>query len=133
MTKAERFEGCIIGGAIADDLMGGFFAINGGLFGEHNFGKIYYFAPDNLQWECLDLGYTDFIHWLLNGEIDQFYKDYKWDGWQEDVKKMNGNQVMSFYPYLFTQYEDYEDLSRKVVPIEESFNFLIDQWSQIRR
>lgn len=44
---------------IADDACGGFFALNGGGLGE-DVGSVYYFAPDTLNWESLDVGYTDF-------------------------------------------------------------------------
>ncbi len=118
---------------IADDIMGGFFAINGGVFGKETFGKIYYFAPDNLEWECLNMGYTDFIKWLLNGDVNQFYEGYKWTDWEKDILKLNGDEVISFFPYLFTQYDDYNKLSRKTIPIEESWNFQLDMWTQIRK
>ena len=42
---------------IADDAIGGFFALNGGEFGNQNLGKIYYFSPANLEWEPLEIGY----------------------------------------------------------------------------
>jgi hypothetical protein len=41
------------------DAISGFFAINGGQFkGER--GHVFYFAPDALEWQSLDRGYTDF-------------------------------------------------------------------------
>ena len=50
---------------IADDAVGGFFAINGGQFGK-DAGKVYYLSPDNLEWEALDLSYTDFLIFCFN-------------------------------------------------------------------
>jgi hypothetical protein len=37
---------------IADDVIGGFFILNGGKYGE-DIGKVYYFSPDNLEYEPL--------------------------------------------------------------------------------
>jgi len=34
---------------VADDVLGGFYALNGGAFGSESLGKIFYFAPDNLR------------------------------------------------------------------------------------
>ena len=45
---------------IADDTVGGFFALNGGALGEER-GNVYYFAPDSLAWETLGAGYSDFL------------------------------------------------------------------------
>ena len=52
---------------IGDDVVGGFFAINGGGLGEE-VGKAHYFAPDSLSWESLGVGYTDFLLWCFSGE-----------------------------------------------------------------
>ena len=45
---------------IADDAVGGFFALNGSALGE-DFNQVYYFAPDSLRWEACKLGYSDFV------------------------------------------------------------------------
>jgi hypothetical protein len=45
---------------IADDAIGGFFAITGGGLGK-DLGKLYYFSPDNLKWEAMEIGYSDFL------------------------------------------------------------------------
>ena len=37
---------------IADDAAGGFFAVNGGAFGDDR-GNVYYWSPDSLEWEGL--------------------------------------------------------------------------------
>ena len=57
---------------VADDVIGGFFALNGGDIGE-NLRNIYYFAPDTLEWEDMEMKYSDFIHWLCSDDINSFY------------------------------------------------------------
>ena len=45
---------------IADDAAGGFYAINGGGLGK-DLGKINDLSPYDLEWDSLEIGYTDFI------------------------------------------------------------------------
>ncbi len=116
---------------IADDAIGGFFALNGGGFGTEDLGKIYYLSPENLEWEALGIGYSDFIHWTFTGDIQEFYEGLRWTKWREEVKEMSGDGVMNFYPFLWTQYEDIEKLSRKEVPIEEMWLLQIDVRKQL--
>ena len=111
---------------IADDAIGGFFALNGGGFGNQDLGKIYYLSPDNLEWEPLEIGYSDFIFWAFTGEIDKFYEGLRWRKWKEEIKQMGADRAMNFYPFLWTKYDDLEQLSRKDVPIEEMWTLQLD-------
>ena len=117
---------------VADDILGGFFAINGGAFGQDDLGQIYYLAPDTLSSEPMNCGYSEFVCWTLEGDIDLFYEPYYWEGWQEEVPKLNGNQVFSFFPFLWTKEgQQIEAVSRKVVPIEESYRLTMDMQRQL--
>lgn len=117
---------------VADDILGGLFAINGGAFGQDDLGQIYYLAPDTLSWEPMNCGYSEFVCWTLQGDIDLFYEPYYWKGWQEEVPKLNGNQVFSFFPFLWTKEgQQIEAVSRKVVPIEESYRLMMDMQRQL--
>jgi hypothetical protein len=49
---------------IADDAVGGFFAINGGALGE-DLGAVHYLAPDTWAWESLEMGHTAFVQWAF--------------------------------------------------------------------
>ncbi|OOF89252.1 hypothetical protein BKG94_01255 [Rodentibacter ratti] len=84
---------------VADDVIGGYFALNGGSLGE-NLGKIYYFSPKDLVWHNLNFTYTEFLAWALNGDLDAFYQGLFWQNWQEEVKQLDGNQVFVFTPDL---------------------------------
>lgn len=117
---------------VADDILGGLFAINGGAFGQDDLGQIYYLAPDTLSWEPMNCGYSEFVCWTLEGDIDLFYEPYYWEGWQEEVPKLNGNQVFSFFPFLWTKEgQQIEAVSRKVVPMEESYHLTMDMQRQL--
>lgn len=107
---------------IADDVLGGYFAINGGGLGD-NLGMIYYFAPESLAWEDLNITYSHFIEWALTGDLEQFYQGFRWQNWQDEVKQLDGNQVFSFFPFLSTQEgKEIEKVSRKVISIQEHYS-----------
>lgn len=80
---------------VADDVLGGLFALNGGALGK-DMGKIYYLAPENTRWEALNLGYSDLIGFLISGRLDEFYEGYRFDGWQEMIEELTPNQIWQF-------------------------------------
>ena len=120
--NACRGEGCLL---VADDAIGGFFAINGGAFGADVQG-MYYFAPDSLDWEPLEMGYSDFLHWTFCGELTQFYDWIRWPGWEDDVKTLHGDRSFTFYPFLFTKEGKGGCGRRADVPVEESWGLQMD-------
>jgi hypothetical protein len=87
---------------VADDAVGGFFAINGGALGPA-FKDIYYFAPDALEWEPLGMGFSAFLQWAFSAKLDQFYDWVRWPGWEADVAKLHGDRCFFFCPPLFTE------------------------------
>ena len=116
---------------IADDVIGGFFLLNGGGLG-NNPGKVYYWSPDNLSYEALDLTYSEFLLFCFNNNLDDFYQGYRWENWRGEVSKLNGDQVFNFYPPLWTKEgADINKVSRKVVPVEEQFNVNLEFRKQL--
>lgn len=110
---------------IADDAIGGFFILNGGIFGT-DIGKVYYFSPDNLEFEPLDLTYSDFLIFCFNQDLDKFYKGYRWKDWKDEVSKLDGDQVYNFIPPLWTKEgKDFDKNSKKAIPVDEQFRFNI--------
>lgn len=105
---------------VADDAVGGFFALNGGSLrgGE---GHVNYFAPDTLAWEDLALGYSDFLRWLLNGDLEGFYGDLRWPGWREEVSAISGDEALLIYPFLSAEGPPIEHRRRGRVPVEEVY------------
>ena len=61
-SNRGRSEGFLL---VADDAVGGFFAINGGALGD-GVKNVHYWAPDGLEWEDLRFGFTDFLLWSLS-------------------------------------------------------------------
>ena len=105
---------------VADDVVGGFFAVNGGSLGNDP-GSMYYWAPDTLKWEALKISYSDFIRWAVGDKPSVFYRDFRWINWESDVKKANGDECFTFYPFLWAKEGSVESSSRKLVSVSEQY------------
>ncbi|SHM42816.1 Protein of unknown function DUF2625 [Flavobacterium pectinovorum] len=116
---------------IADDAIGGFYLLNGGGLGT-DVGKIYYFSPDNLEYEQLDITYSEFLEFCFNNDLDKFYEGNRWNGWREEVSKLKGDEVFNFYPFLWTaEGSDINKSSRKIISIQEQYSLNLDLRKQI--
>ncbi len=51
-----------------------------------------YFAPDILEWEDLDLGYSAWLHAMLGGALEGFYETLRWPSWQDEVAAARADQ-----------------------------------------
>jgi hypothetical protein len=111
---------------VADDVIGGMFAINAGALGT-DIGNIYYFAPESLKWQALRINYSDFLTFCFNGNLSEFYKGLRWNDWQKDIKNINGDQAYCFFPFLWTKEgKDLNKTSKRPVPTEEIFSLMFD-------
>ena len=116
---------------VADDAIGGFFLLNGGGLGK-DLGKIYYFAPDSLEFESLNITYSEFLNFCFSSDLEEFYKGYRWKTWKEDVEKLSGDSVFNFVPFLWTKEgKNIEKASRKEIPIEEQYSLNLDFRKQL--
>lgn len=106
---------------VADDVIGGLFALNGGKFAE-GIGEVWYFAPDTLEWAWLEMQYSEFIAWISHGNIDEFYSTMRWSTWKEDCKNVSFNESILIYPFLWSNEIQLEKADRKIVPKEELMN-----------
>ncbi|PQO35297.1 hypothetical protein C5Y96_09695 [Blastopirellula marina] len=116
---------------IADDAVGGFFAINGGKLGD-DFGNVYYLAPDDLDWQPLEMGYTDLFHSAVMGYLSPFYADLRWTSWQADTQQLAHDRCFFFYPFLWTAEGSIEKSVRSDVPATEAFGLKIDFLQQFK-
>lgn len=121
--KSDRFY------LVADDVLGGFFAINGGLFGE-DIGNVYYYAPDSLQWEACDLSYSELFIWAISDRMGAFYESCRWDNWPTESRELNGDQAFCVYPYLWAAGPSIGERHRGVVPVAESWTLQLDLQKQ---
>jgi hypothetical protein len=117
---------------IADDVMGGFYALNTGAFGAESIGKIFYFGPDNLRWEATNKTYSEFLLFCFSGDLASYYKNLRWKGWEQEVEALTGNQGIACYPFLFTKEgKNVAKNKRKAVPIAELWTFGQDMQHQL--
>ncbi len=115
---------------VGDDALGGVFAIDGGAFGNRD-GKVWYMAPDTLEWECLDMGHMDWLHWTLTGDLAGFYESMRWPGWEAEVAALTGDQVISVYPPLWAAGASVAERKRAAVPVEEMWQLQLDLRRQL--
>jgi hypothetical protein len=116
---------------IADDAIGGFYILNGGGLGT-DIGKVYYFSPDNLEYEPLDITYSEFLGFCFNNDLDKFYEGNRWKNWRTEVSKLKGDEVFNFYPFLWTaEGNDINKNSRKVISIQEQYSLNLDLRKQL--
>ncbi|MFD1872204.1 DUF2625 domain-containing protein [Hymenobacter bucti] len=117
---------------VADDVLGGFYAINAGAFGSESVGKIFYFAPDNLHWEATNKSYSEFLLFCFSGDLAGYYKNLRWKDWKQEVSVLNGNQGVMCLPFLFTKEgKNISKNQRKAIPIEELWSFSQDIQRQL--
>ena len=108
---------------VADDVMGGFFAIKtDGQEEQPDLCKVYYYGPNSLKWQSTGLTYSGFISYCFRGDLKDFYQDFRWNGWQEDVKKIDANEVVSCYPLLWTREALQQKFNRKLTPVQKQWD-----------
>jgi len=113
---------------IADDVVGGFFALNGGAFGA-DAGNVYYFAPDTLRWEPMGMGYTAFLQFCLGGDLAGFYSTSRWLGWDLEAATIGGDQALSLHPPMWTaEGKDVSKAHRKPAPVEEIYGLNVEHF-----
>jgi hypothetical protein len=125
--NAGRSDGFYL---VADDVIGGFFAINGGALGG-DVKNLYYFAPDSLDWEPLEVGYSGFLQWAFSGKLDEFYGWIRWAEWDRDIRTLHGDRCYAFYPFLFTKEGKGGHGRRAEAPVEEAWGLQMDLRKQL--
>ena len=100
---------------VADDAVGGAFAMNGTALGSTP-SNIFYFAPDSLAWEDMQIGYSAFVHWAFEGDLGSFYETMRWPGWENEIEQLGGDQALSLVPPSWTREgKDLSKVSRRAV------------------
>jgi hypothetical protein len=107
---------------VAYDVVGGFFAINGGAW-DGPTGAVRYFGPDTRDWQALDLTYTALLRFALLGDLAAFYANLRWPGWEADLATVGPDEAFSFYPWLGFEAESIATRSRRVIPARELWSF----------
>ena len=132
LVRTAEVAGCPLDGSypdfiiVADDVLGGLFALNGGRFGANRQGEVFHLAADDAVWAPLGVGHTDFVAWCLTGDLAQFY------GPLADLHEFKAlprpafDAVYSFYPFLWAQEAQKSRPSVRVISAEESLKLRLD-------
>jgi hypothetical protein len=110
---------------VADDAVGGVFAIDTGKLGAP--GHVHYFAPDTLEWEDTELGHTDWVSWAFEGDLAVFYENMRWPGWEKDTEALGGDQALSVVPPMWTEGDALPIAKRDRRPVPAKEQFLLQQ------
>eukprot|EP00667_Euglena_gracilis_P018442 EG_transcript_19595 len=141
--EADAPLGCIV---VADDVVGGVFALNGGRLSEERgtIAKVFYLSPDTLEWENTGLGYSAFLQWAFSGDLAEFYALYPFEPpvdcpdlaadeavsadvqWWRDVEGLAACRSFHFTPPLWdTAGGAAIDRLRVAVPAAELFEVMV--------
>jgi len=110
---------------VAEDILGGLFAIL-------NDVNISYFPPDSLEWEAMEISFSEFLYWAFHEDTDTYYKDYRWATLKDDVKRISNNNGISFYPFLWVEADSLESRYREEVPMSEMIKLEFDLLKQLK-
>jgi hypothetical protein len=112
---------------VADDAVGGFFALDGGGLG-YGAGEVCYFAPDALRWESAQNSYTEFLFFCFKGDLARFYADYRWPGWEAETEGLRGDRAFSIAPPPFIAGKPFSERSRRSVPVAELYGLYVEDF-----
>lgn len=110
---------------VADDALGGIFALNGGELGD-DVGFMYYLSPDNASWVKLDVIFHEFLGFCFMGAIEDFYENIRWDGWEKDVAKISGDQAFMIVPPVWAEGPSINEREKVVISMEESYEISLE-------
>ncbi|MBU6454735.1 MAG: DUF2625 family protein [Cyanobacteria bacterium REEB67] len=103
----------------ADDAIGGFFAIDGGIFKKP--GNVFYCPPDSGGWQDTTMGFGEFLNFCITGPLDGLYGNYRWTGWEKETEKLSGDQGLFIYPPLFAEGPEIGKRDKILAPIREIY------------
>lgn len=123
----ESLSGMLI---VANDVVGGIYAINISRF-ENEKDMVWYFAPDTLEWESLEINYTDFLAFAAHGDLTGFYKSMRWKNWSAECEKIGFDEGCSIYPFLWANECKIDTADKKAVPFEEIMQLNFDNCKEL--
>jgi hypothetical protein len=113
---------------IADDAVGGCYAINDGGLGAAGKDNVFFFAPDRLVWEDMGAGYADFLRWALTGDLAAYYATLRWPGHAAETRDLPGDQGLAIDPFPFAaEARDVAQCVRHPVPVADLFDLYVRQ------
>lgn len=113
----QRADGLCL---VADDVVGGFFAVNVGAFGDER--EMYYWAPDSLAWEPIGFDFDFFLRWSLTPALQDFYQHLRWPNWKDDLlDALTLDGCFVFEPPLWSPNGSVTSGKRRSVPVADAY------------
>ena len=79
----------------------------------------------------MELGYSEFLEWVLIGDLAEFYAPVRWSSWREEIASLAGDRCVAFYPFLWAEEGSVETSRRSTIPIGEVFALKTDLLRQM--
>jgi hypothetical protein len=103
-------DGLVVG----HDVVAGFYAVT------RDEGEVRYLAPDSLDWEGTEMGHAAWVHWTLTGDLETYYENLRWPGWEAEIAALAPDQGLTLYPPPFTREgRPVANATRGVTPMAE--------------
>lgn len=102
--------------------------IFGGIFSVNKQNVVYYFPPDSIEWENLDVNGDDFFDFMDDITVLDFYSDLLNDEIIDLVRNVKKGDGLLLYPFAFTNEFNLNTSSKKVVNLYE----LIKLYGELR-
>lgn len=116
--NADRGEGMCL---VADDVVGGFFALDRGAFGDSS--DMFYWAPDSLRWEPIGFEFDMFLQWSMTAALKDFYQHFRWSSWSSDVNyALATDHCFVFDPPLWEKRGSVGKSDRRTIPVAELYD-----------
>jgi hypothetical protein len=65
--------------------------------------RCFLLCPDKLQREATNEAYSEFLLFCFSGNLQAYYRNLRWKGWEQEVSALTGTQGLACYPFLFTR------------------------------
>ena len=71
-------------------------------YGIIDFNSYFMKYEKNMEWESLSFEYSEFIAWLAQGNINDFYQSIRWKNWRDLAINVEIDQGILIYPFLWS-------------------------------
>jgi hypothetical protein len=103
---------------VATDVLGGLFAICVDKT-DSSYGDVFYLQPECLEWEPTGFGYSEFLVWLAEDDLDEFYQNVRWEGWRDMSAHVGVDSAIRSTPDVWFKACDFSASPRQIVPFKD--------------
>ena len=69
---------------------------------------------------------------MFSGAVSRWYKDYRWPGWQREVRVLPGDAAYSIQPFPFAAGEPLAKRDRRPIPVVQLCRMYLQIADQVR-